>query len=204
MTTMSEIWFYPRRTPVAENLFWLNLERALLAHIHRLLSQGWNQGPTAQNAQGRECAPESPQACSWCLMGAGTRAGVELAQLSPYTIPQLLQAEHRLVNRLTHHLNRDVACPMAAVTWNERPGRTQSEVLQLLESVLTDLDFRIGANESRQPLAEPQERPETPERVRREPLTPLRTPSRREPLPHREPEPEPRRERKEERELVPA
>lgn len=92
----------------------------VLQGMRSRLATGWTQYAVARNRFGVRVASSSSEACSWCIMGAAsatTRNADERS--SAYT--RLYQSGIRL---------------LTVGEWNDIPGRTQEEVLALIDSAI--------------------------------------------------------------------
>lgn len=81
----------------------------------------WGQGAFARGSQGQPIGPFSPYATCFCLRGALVRVGAinARAENSPATLALGFNSSSRLVS------------------WNDAPGRTQSEVVAALRAAAT-------------------------------------------------------------------
>lgn len=82
-----------------------------------LIRQGWTQGSYAKTGDNMKCDSFSPEAAKWCIIGAisacprygyGYGSIDKLAAILPDTVESV-------------------------ASWNDAPGRTQAEVIELLE-----------------------------------------------------------------------
>lgn len=96
---------------------------ALLAMRDLFAEEGtWTQGVLARRADGRRAVdPQNPDAVSWCVHGAVER-------FDSADIRNVLRAVLRAVLG-----NRRLA------DWNDAPGRTRADVLDLIDTALHDL-----------------------------------------------------------------
>ena len=84
------------------------------------LKKGWCQGRAAQDDEGRFVLSGSPSAACWCLLGACSAAyhsggtGIDPVSFA-------IKARHLGIPSL--------------VLWNDAPGRTQAEVVALMEKL---------------------------------------------------------------------
>lgn len=101
----------------------------LLDRTRELLAQGWTQGAWARNAQGATTAIWSPLATCYCFDGAMDRA---MQLLDPDSVPLgiSLVPESVWIQRQVY-----AATSLIPAVWNDRPGRTQQEVLDLLDTL---------------------------------------------------------------------
>lgn len=98
----------------------------VLRETAQLVERGWCHGAEARDVSGAGVAPDDPAATAWSLVGALARTvdapGADLTAL------------------------RDALWGISAVipdwsleTWNDAPGRTQAETLQMLSEASTSL-----------------------------------------------------------------
>jgi hypothetical protein len=96
---------------------------ATLRAMRELLTPegAWTQGVEARRADGRSVGFNDPIACSWCLAGAKWRVG-DLASNRPW-----------------------LALGLDSVSaWNDAPGRTQADVLALLDAKIKEGEAEHG------------------------------------------------------------
>lgn len=86
-----------------------------------LLRKGWCQGPFAKDGVGAACDPLDDHACTFCLSGAMIRSDRHEVSSSFTQARKALLAEAELRGFDTY------------VQFNEHPGRTQEEVIALVE-----------------------------------------------------------------------
>ena len=102
------------------------IARDLAREAARLVRGGWTQGASARNVRGQTVSPEAPDACSWCATGALDAAcGRLYGSLNIYRVGIALE-----------HVKRALAAQQwrrGIVVWNDTEGRTQAEVVALLE-----------------------------------------------------------------------
>lgn len=103
--------------------------RALLAAARRRVHWGWTQHTEARRADGSPCRPESPDATCFCLSGALN------------AIPVLPAVYASAVRALLIQIAPEEG-PL--FEWNDRPGRTQAEVLALLDRAITALEESVA------------------------------------------------------------
>lgn len=89
-----------------------------LTKTREKLASGWCQYKHAQDGNGNVTYPENQRATAWCVSGAVMAAG-------------------GLVFGSAHNAIRDLLPVDSTVThWNDQPGRTQTEVLELLDRAI--------------------------------------------------------------------
>lgn len=95
-----------------------------LTAVRKLIEQGWTQGHYARNAEGDVADLMDNDACTFCLRGAIYRVtGYDEGKYLP--IIQLL--------------NSRVYSFPGIINWNDAPGRTKAEVLDLIDETLETL-----------------------------------------------------------------
>lgn len=95
----------------------------VLKEARSKVAQGWCQGPCAVNADGMSVPPESAKACKWCVYGA----------------LEVVAGEEPDVRRMAELiLDKEANAPAYSncVGFNEYPGRTQAEVLDLFDRAI--------------------------------------------------------------------
>lgn len=75
------------------------------------IKKGWCQGQYAKDAKGYPVPCYTAAAVSWCIDGAFMAAGLGMPGYISLSIPQ----------------------PYTIGSWNDAPGRTQAEVIAMLE-----------------------------------------------------------------------
>lgn len=89
----------------------------VLTDARAKVQQGWNTGCLARDKSGCQVDPLSPNACSWCAEGA---LWTPVETISQFNAAAEFIGE---VVRELHHVR--------LVQFNDAPGRTQAEVLDL-------------------------------------------------------------------------
>ncbi len=120
----------PRKKPKKWNgpdlgvLEGLDRERVLqvLTTAREYLERGWIQGVAARSITGEPCSHSDPNACRWCLTGAVSRAAFTNKWQDCY--PYLTAIISLLAS------SREDA--RWVCVWNDQPGRTQEEVIELV------------------------------------------------------------------------
>jgi|SRR6185312_3354308 len=92
-----------------------------------VVRKGWTQDTDARDCHGKPVRHDSCAACRWSLYGALLRAA-----------PSTLYA-WRVLNKCWPNRSG------GAIAWNDAPGRTQAEVVALLEQVAAELE--VGDND---------------------------------------------------------
>lgn len=97
----------------------------ILIRARQLLQRGWCKGGLAK--KGRKIVePQDPEASRFCLVGAMNRAYSEQGENNIALGKALNAILHAIAGR----------CYGAIPAWNDTPGRTQEEVLRLLDGIL--------------------------------------------------------------------
>ena len=91
-----------------------------LEGVRGKLAKGWCQRAMAKDSLGGHMDPQSPYAVRWCLVGAVLGS----TDLSVNTRVRVLDAI------------QDVTGCRFPSTWNDTPGRTQEEVLAVLDTAI--------------------------------------------------------------------
>lgn len=102
--------------------------KIILTQMRALLKQGWIQNEYALNAHGASRGFAEEDAVCWCLTGA---LFCTTRKLIPEESPKRLQLECQVIVAL-----EKVADTPALEAWNDAPGRTQAEVLRLLDKAI--------------------------------------------------------------------
>ena len=98
--------------------------REILTTAIQYLDRGWTQGDDAIDEKGKPVPPRSPEACSWCAIGA-----ISAAMGDPY-----LKGEHKMVRDAITDTMGLRAYSLAE--WNDAPLRTFAEVRTAFEKTL--------------------------------------------------------------------
>lgn len=93
-----------------------------LTEARKLLEKGWTKNAYARNANGVSVEEDNPNACSFCVRGALNRAYASLET-------------HLLVGRVVKARTGGLWLHL----WNDAPGRTQGEVLAMIDEVLKEV-----------------------------------------------------------------
>jgi hypothetical protein len=100
----------------------------LLKSMRSKIASGWTQGCSAQNRQGFPVVASCDDAVRWCLVGSTVANTYLLAGRTHIRTNAWL-----IIQDLIR--NRNETCSMDE--WNDRDGRTQEEVLELLDEAIT-------------------------------------------------------------------
>ena len=93
--------------------------RAVIERALELVRKGWTQRANARDASGNAVSPIGTEACCWCLDGA------------------LLVASDSALEYLQASISVSEALGgKGYIGWNDTPGRTQDEVVSLLERLI--------------------------------------------------------------------
>lgn len=105
-----------------------NHVRDVLIEARRLIAAGWCQGGFARCDAGG-CKIDDPAATHFCIVGALRAAGYRVTRGAPNrTLAAELLVSQAMTGLEIYAVN--------LVLWNDRPGRTQEEVLALLDRAL--------------------------------------------------------------------
>lgn len=103
----------------------------LLKAARERVAKGWCQGWFAKDAAGEETLEELGDACAWCVRGA-------IYASAKHGEPESVSAEMAL-----HDTLKDSGAALSVVgpleEWNDAPGRTQAEVLDLFDRTIARL-----------------------------------------------------------------
>ncbi len=100
--------------------------KEVLIAARQLIAQpkGWTQGTLARDKDGLQLSYESPEAYSFCLIGAIDRASGFSSKTKDTETLTTLEARNAALDSLANVLNtHDMAL------WNDRPHRTQADVI---------------------------------------------------------------------------
>lgn len=108
------------------------------------IAQGWTRNVYARDKLGEPVGSRNPEACAWCLEGAihaDTLDDVDAVYLLLYIangagfLPRKVRGACQRIPKVS----LDV--------WNDKPGRTQKEVLRLLDATIGMLrNNRVSVN----------------------------------------------------------
>lgn len=85
------------------------------------LEQGWCQGVLATNGKGRGVLPDNPTACRFCIIGAIFSANYDFSD----------EAAH--LRALIFDALEQITGSPSIPGWNDTPGRTQAEVVDVMK-----------------------------------------------------------------------
>lgn len=108
-----------------------------------ILNKGWTKGAWARDKRGNAVDSDSPNACSWCLLGAIILAE-ETVRLGAYPAARLNLA-------LTDIVKRDDTVQWGITGYNDREDVTLPDVLSSLDQALARVKAEF------EDLAEPDE-----------------------------------------------
>lgn len=104
-----------------------SVREVLIAARQKLTPEGaWTQHVLARSALGFRVPPNSPTATCWCLRGA----------LSSVSRPGPNRSQGELEIRAVLVLAKLLGGHLHVWHWNDAPGRTQAEVLALLDRAI--------------------------------------------------------------------
>jgi hypothetical protein len=110
---------------------YLNERARLLRETKRLLKKGWTQKVFARDASGDPESQHSKAAVCWCLTGALSRAS-EYKNISYENYVSVRQLLEEFI-----HAETDTWWTMT--TWNDQKGRTQQEVIDLVDKAYREI-----------------------------------------------------------------
>lgn len=113
------------------------IARRILADAKELVQKGWCQGANARNKDGRPVAWTDETAVSFCAAGACAKAsrdilpeGANVHSWYPGEVAaDVMQIRAQSYGAMNH------------VKYNDEAGRTQAEVVALLEKSYEDIDY---------------------------------------------------------------
>ena len=88
----------------------------------KYVEQGWTRGAQARDAEGKSVDPMSGAARKWCLYGSLDRAATDAGVHRNTFISEILESLKIVVGS-------------EPATWNDRPERTQAEVMRALDNI---------------------------------------------------------------------
>lgn len=101
---------------------------AILDETIQSLQSGWIQGFLAKDEQGDATTPVHSSATQWCLVGALCKsAGLQDARSWAYPKSKSMDKVIRWIG--------DITGEPCLTAWNDTEGRTQEEVIGVLETV---------------------------------------------------------------------
>lgn len=106
--------------------------------LHRLEGHGWTTGFQARTCEGQPVAPESEDAASFCMYGA-LRAEALSRNLDRARALLLAEDAARYLGSVMKRLGQPIfksSAPRTLMEWNDAPGRSQHEVLDVYRHTL--------------------------------------------------------------------
>lgn len=94
-----------------------------IKHCQNLIRKGWTQHTFARDKNKEPVSVSSPEACSFCLLGAVYKTARDLG-------PKSVIIEHKLLDSLEALTNQKTA------KFNDKKGRTKTQIINLLNSAL--------------------------------------------------------------------
>lgn len=104
--------------------------RDVLVRARGLIEQGWCQGVGARDARGHEVGALMREACSWCTLGALSRA-LDLSNTDAYGVDYTRARE-----AIADAIGRDCDGGRAIAVWNDHRERTQADVLAAFDRAI--------------------------------------------------------------------
>lgn len=93
-----------------------------LFDVRDVLTKGWTQYARARRRDGNAVDPSSPEACSWCMLGA-------LQKVMPVAETRLVALDAIYSSMVTQFI--------PITTFNDHDNRTQGQVLQTINNAIT-------------------------------------------------------------------
>ena len=93
----------------------------------KLVEKGWSQHRLAFNGKGEHVDAHSPEAESWCAMGALYRAG--------FVVAGKRSRGDELAFTARSHIERTLLTGENLMVWNDKPDREAGEVADLFKGV---------------------------------------------------------------------
>lgn len=106
----------------------------------------WTQGALARTASNRPVDVDDHEAKCFCLFGAIAHVGVGLARSSDPTVTEDSDIAGSFVAAgLVFDAIREMEnyTELSVVSWNDNPDRNHAEVVQLLDTAISDLESKI-------------------------------------------------------------
>ena len=106
---------------------------ALIDQTQERLRQGWTQGYFARNAEGEQRGFDAADATCWCLVGATSRAYLDLTKDKTY---RESCTWHTLRGRLLEKVREKTGCPTCHIAnFNDDASNGLEDVLAVLDEV---------------------------------------------------------------------
>ncbi len=104
-----------------------------------LIAQGWTQRSFARDSTGSTVEPSDPAACVWCLLGALGFAGLPQGRAG--------YGSGAFVTSAIAMRDPEKRLPGSLASWNDAEGRTQAEVLAVLDEAIAIAAGEPGRSE---------------------------------------------------------
>lgn len=108
-----------------------DLALRIARHARGLIAKGWAKNFNALDSHGGPTSVASPEACSFCSLGALVRAEFDLGSKDN------IQPRIDIANIMFTHVGGNVA------SWNDGPYRTKAEVLAAYDHAIAELEARL-------------------------------------------------------------
>ena len=95
--------------------------KEVLVKARGLIVKGWCQGVEARDKNGNEVHVNSPEACSWCAVGAIKAAASDYGEY----INSLLKV-------------KGVALCITIPSWNDQDNQTKAEILSVFDDTISN------------------------------------------------------------------
>lgn len=110
-------------------------ELLALTNARNLIEHGWTQHCMARNAKGMPVVQSSKKATCWCLTGALLKA-VENFVDRKFTKNLYIYLD----SFIKEYKDKDSSPLTSLITWNDSSGRSQEEVLNLLDEAIVKIN----------------------------------------------------------------
>jgi len=105
--------------------------------IELLETKGWTQGAYARNAEGAPIYRMEPEACSFCLSGALSRAYMEMNENHDDEVDPFYEEFRNTRIGIIDIIRKKYGADQI-ITFNDDDGRTKEEVVGLLKEALNN------------------------------------------------------------------
>jgi hypothetical protein len=109
--------------------------RAILVKAEELISSGWCKGVLARDRNDHGVNSDSKDAVSWCAMGA-----IDNAALGFVVDGKIPRQEWFELSRHARLLLRNLISVDSIPDWNDKEGRTQSDVVEAFRGTIDTID----------------------------------------------------------------
>jgi len=110
----------------------------ILERAREKVKQGWTQNAMARDGSGNAVSSRDDDAVSWCLSGACNVACFEIDG----GFESIVELEH-IIQLYIRRYSRNMGSVMNAIShYNDKVGRTQEDVVELLTKVIEDVHIK--------------------------------------------------------------